>query len=113
MNDFDLKGGADAAWALVTDANQYIVRTAPWALAKEARDDELDDVLASLARCLYRLAVLAAPFIPGKAEALWRALGRTDALDAGAWNGLATPPVAGDRTTKPPVLFPKPELIPQ
>jgi methionyl-tRNA synthetase len=113
MDDFDLKGGADAAWALVTDANQYIVRTAPWALAKEARDDELDDVLASLARCLYRLAVLAAPFIPGKAEALWRALGRTDALDAGAWNGLATPPVAGDRTTKPPVLFPKPELIPQ
>jgi methionyl-tRNA synthetase len=113
MDAFDLKGGSDAAWALVTEANQYIVRTAPWTLAKEARDDELDHVLASLARCLYRLTVLAAPFIPGKAETLWRALGRTDALDAGAWNGLPTPPVAGDQTTRPPVLFPKPELIPE
>jgi len=113
MEGFDLKGGGDAAWALVTEANQYIVRTAPWALAKEGQEEQLDDVLASLARCLYRLAVLAAPFIPGKSDVLWRALGRTNALDAAAWNGLATPPVAGDHTTRPPVLFPKPEAVPE
>jgi methionyl-tRNA synthetase len=111
MDAFDVKGGADAAWALVTDANQYIVRTAPWTLAKEGNEGQLDEVLASLARCLYRLSVLAEPFIPGKAETLWRALGRRDALDAAAWNGLGTPPVAGDRTTKPPILFPKPEPV--
>ena len=43
-------------------------RSAPWALAKAGREAELDAALAALARALYRLAVLASPFIPGKAQ---------------------------------------------
>ena len=109
MDRFDVRGGAEAAWALVTDANQYIVRTAPWTLAKEGKEAELDQALASLARCLYRLAVLSAPFMPGKAALLWRALGRAGQPEGASWDSLATPPVSGDRTSKPPVLFPKPE----
>ncbi|MEO8200979.1 MAG: methionine--tRNA ligase, partial [Gemmatimonadota bacterium] len=34
MEALDLRAGIDAAWALVTAANQYIVQTAPWNLAK-------------------------------------------------------------------------------
>ena len=38
MDSLDLRGGADAAWSLVTAANQFIVQTAPWTLAKQGKD---------------------------------------------------------------------------
>jgi methionyl-tRNA synthetase len=112
MDRFDVRGGADAAWSLVTEANQYIVRTAPWALAKEGKEAELDRAMASLARCLYRLAVLAAPFLPGKCALLYASLGRAGRPEAAGWSTLTAPPVAGDRTSRAPVLFPKPEAGP-
>jgi len=108
LDRFEIKGAAEATWRLVTEANQYIVQTAPWALAKAGQDSDLDRALASLARCLYRLTVLAAPFVPGKAQTLWKALGCSGAPDAAAWRGLAAPPVEGIATRPPGVLFPKP-----
>ena len=108
MDRFDLRTGADAAWSLVSTANHYIVQTEPWALAKAKRDADLDAVLAALCRCLYRLTVMSAPFMPGKALELWSALGQTGEITAESWNQLGTPPVQGVKTTKPPVLFPKP-----
>jgi len=110
MDAFDVRQGADAAWGLVTEANQYIVKTAPWALAKAGHEAELDRALASLARCLYRLTVMAAPFLPEKCAVLWHALGKPGRPEGPLWNSLASPPVQGDRTSKPPVLFPKPEV---
>jgi methionyl-tRNA synthetase len=107
MDALDLRGGADAAWALVTAANQFIVQTAPWTLAKQQRDAELDQALAALARCLTRLAVLIQPFMPGKAEDLWRHLGQ-DASLSGAWRLAETPRTTGLAVRKPDGLFPKP-----
>jgi methionyl-tRNA synthetase len=112
MDRLDLQGGAAAAWSLVTTANQYIVQTAPWALAKAGREEELDAVLASLARCLYRLAIMATPFLPTKAGELWQALGLATPQTTGTWASTGAPPVAGCRTTRPPVLFPKPSVEP-
>jgi len=109
MDAFDVRRGAEAAWGLVTDANQYIVKTAPWALAKAEQEAELDRALASLARCLYRLTVMSAPFLPDKSAVLWQALGKPGRPEGALWDSLASPPVQGDRTSKPPVLFPKPE----
>jgi methionyl-tRNA synthetase len=108
MDRLDLKSGAEAAWSLVTAANQYIVQTEPWALAKQKHDAELDQVLGALTRCLYRLAVLSAPFMPGKASELWSALGQAGEITADAWTRLPDPALGGVKTTKPPVLFPKP-----
>ena len=113
MDALDLKGGADLVWGLVTRANQYIVETAPWALAKAGRDAELDAVLASLARCLYRLTVLSTPFLPGKAAAIWGALGQSGSPGASSWEALQSPPLAGATITKPPILFPKPLVAPE
>ena len=111
MDTLDLRGGAEAAWTLVGTANLYIQQIAPWALAKAGKEAELDAVLAALARALYRLAVMAAPFTPGKAQLLWQSLGlRAEAL-GGGWPGLAQPPVTGLSTTKPEVLFPKPHTV--
>jgi methionyl-tRNA synthetase len=108
MDRLDLRAGADAAWVLVSAANLYIQRSAPWALAKEGRTGELDAVLAALERTLWRLAVLTTPFMPGKAQLIWAALGCGGNAAAAPWAALRAPPTAG-RTVKPPgVLFPKP-----
>ena len=111
MDRFDVRGAGDAAWALVAEANQYIVQTAPWALAKEGRDAQLDDALSALARCLFRLAILASPFMPERSLVLWQALGRSGSPGECDWGALVEPKVAGDKTLRPPVLFPKPEAI--
>jgi methionyl-tRNA synthetase len=108
MDRNDLRGGAEAAWELVSEANLYIQQTAPWTLAKEGREDELDAALAALAACLYRLAVLVTPFVPGKAQTLWQALGQRGDSTTAQWTSLEAPPVAGTLTRKPEVLFPKP-----
>jgi methionyl-tRNA synthetase len=92
----------------VNGANQYIVQKEPWALAKAGKDAELDEVLAALARCLYRVTVLVEPFIPEKARELWRGLGQSDAISAASFESLGSPPIHGVRTEKPPILFPKP-----
>jgi methionyl-tRNA synthetase len=110
MDAYDLRGGAEAAWELVATANLYIQQVAPWKLAKEGRDAELDVALAALARALYRLAVLAEPFIPAKAASIREALGVPEAKGA-AWDTLATPPVGAAVTSRPEVLFPKPSSV--
>ncbi|HUF36784.1 MAG TPA: methionine--tRNA ligase [Gemmatimonadales bacterium] len=111
MDSLDLRAGAEAAWELVGTANHYIQQTAPWKLAKEGRDAELDTALAGLARALYRLAVLAGPFIPGKAQAVWDGLGLPGLAAEADWSSLAAPPVGGVATTRPEVLFPKPPSV--
>ena len=108
MDRLNLRGGAEAVFGLVGEANHYVQQAAPWTLAKQGRETDLDEVLASLARCLYRLAVLASPFIPGKAQSLWRTLGSLGEIGPAQWASLEAPPVAGMATTKPEVLFPKP-----
>jgi methionyl-tRNA synthetase len=96
-------------WRTVTRANEYVQLTAPFKLAKEPeRADELDAVLASLVRRLARQAVVLGPFMPGKAQELWEAVGgpgdvlaqrlaNLDALDAGGWR------------VRKAALFPRPE----
>jgi methionyl-tRNA synthetase len=99
------------AMASVTRGNEYVQTMQPWKIAK--RDDEdgrlaLDHVLSVLLRQLARQAVLLAPFMPNKAQAVWEQIGapgtvaeqrndRLDALDAAGWT-----------VRKGESLFPKP-----
>ncbi len=108
MDRLDLRGGAEAAWELVAAANLYIQRTAPWTLAKEGRDAELDIALSALGRTLWRLAVLTTPFVPGKAQAIWAALGCGGNAATARWPALETPPTPGLAVRPPGALFPKP-----
>ena len=107
MDAVDLKGAAELVSKLVSEANSYIVATAPWTLAKEAREAELDTALAALARCLLRLSVMASPFMPAKAQTLWSALGQAGTPET-AWRLALQPDLAGVRIAKPDNLFPKP-----
>jgi methionyl-tRNA synthetase len=107
MNAIDLKGGAEEISSLVSHANGYIVTTAPWVLAKSGDDLSLDAALGALARCLMRLSVMASPFMPAKAQALWTALGQDGSPETG-WARAELPDIAGATVVKPANLFPKP-----
>ncbi len=110
MDALLLHRAAQTAWELVFEANGYVDRRAPWAQAKAGDAAGLDETLGALARCLARLAVLTAPFIPGAAARLWTALGLGDGTEVQeAWTQAHTPSVTGRTSTKIPPLFPKPE----
>jgi methionyl-tRNA synthetase len=95
--------------ATVRDTNEFIQRTQPWALAKDpARRDELAAVLATLIRSIARQTVLLAPIIPGKAAALWHALGSRGTIQDVRLEALAALDVTGWAVTKGDPLFPKP-----
>lgn len=110
MDALELRGGAEAAWDLVTAANQYIVQTAPWNLAKTGDLQELDQVLGSLARCLERLAIMAFPFMPERMALLWGSLGNSLPLDQVRWKRVQHPAPDGQVVRKPDNLFPKPPV---
>jgi methionyl-tRNA synthetase len=111
MDAIDLRGGAEATWTLVSAANLFVQQTAPWSLAKAGKDKELDEVLSALARALCRLAVMASPFIPGKAQTLWKDLGMEGEVSAALWGAARNPAVAGRTVGKASILFPKPANV--
>ena len=108
MDAQDLQEGAALVIELASRANRYVEETAPWKLAKAQRDAELDVVLASLVRTVARLAVLSAPFIPQKAEAIWSGLGVARTWRDVRLSDFANLSVTGQRVSNPPPLFPKP-----
>jgi methionyl-tRNA synthetase len=111
MEALDLRGGIEATWTLVSAANLFVQQTAPWALAKAGKDEELDRALSALARTLARLAAMASPFIPGKAQSVWTMLGLEGEVGSQTWSVVEQPSVSG-RTVRPPeVLFPKPATV--
>jgi methionyl-tRNA synthetase len=111
MDALDLRSGAEAAWILVSAANLFVQQTAPWALAKAGKEDELDHTLAALARALGRLAVMITPFVPGKAQVLWEMLGLDGQVSETSWGAAEQPPVAGRQVQRSELLFPKPASV--
>jgi len=91
-------------WALVSNVNGFLVRWAPWSLAKTAENfgasgeglesrRKLETILYSSAEALRVIAILAAPIIPDGARKIWKLLGQpglveAQALDSLAWDGL-------------------------
>lgn len=108
MDGLLLHRGAAAAWELVSEANAYVERQAPWAQAKSGDAAALDATLAALARALARLAAAVGPFVPAAAAALWSGLGLPgDPASRAAWNLASAPRIAAASTHKIPPLFPK------
>ncbi|MBV9774195.1 MAG: methionine--tRNA ligase [Gemmatimonadetes bacterium] len=104
-----LHEGAAAAYELVSAANAFVQETAPWKLAKDPeRAAELDGVLASMVRALAVAAVLFAPFMPSKTEALWQRLGSGSAMPP--LEELEALTVDGWKVGAGEVLFPRPDL---
>lgn len=98
-----------SVWLTVARGNEYVDRQAPWKLAKDpAQRVALEHVLATLVRQLVRQAVYLAPFMPERAEELWRQLGGPGSVHGqrlGA--GAAAPDPTGWRVVRGAALFPK------
>jgi len=102
----DLTGALEAIWLRVRRLNRYVEEQAPWVLAKdEARADELDRVLVSLAEGLRVLAVVLHPWIPASSEKLLATLGAPE-LDLDGARLTAGRLGAVDKLEP---LFPKPK----
>ncbi len=74
----ELTQALDAIWTRVRRLNRYVEEQAPWQLAKQGADSELDVVLGSLVDGLHRVSVLLHPYLPGATGRLFAALGVSD-----------------------------------
>jgi methionyl-tRNA synthetase len=94
----------EATWLIVRDANAYIDRKKPWALAKDpANRDQLVGVLATCCEALRWAALMVAPAMPVAAREILRQLGREQ--DDGTWpDGWGWP---GGVLTEPKPVFPR------
>jgi methionyl-tRNA synthetase len=108
-NGWLLHDGLAAVARMTARANEYTQASAPWTVAKDVtRSAELDVILASLIRRLARQAVLLAPFMPTKADELWKQLGGTGSVHAQRYHALENISVTGWRVAKGEGLFPRP-----
>jgi methionyl-tRNA synthetase len=106
----------ERAWGRIRGANKEIEEHAPWRLAKDvARRDELERLMYRLLSTLRSAALLLAPVMPSKAQAIWSALRIEGDLAATGGDAMthrraielwrASPSHAGVRAAAP--LFPK------
>jgi methionyl-tRNA synthetase len=103
-----LHQGIAAAMDLVSMANGFIERQAPWTLAKDpAGGPELDATLASLARSLLVSATLLHPFMPAKMAELTDRLGLNEVPTIEESLDLK---LAGRTVRRGDPLFPRPDL---
>ena len=105
-----LQAALESIWSLVTRANQYVDRTAPFKLAKDpAQAGRLDEVLYNLVEVCRVLAVLLWPFLPTTAGRICAQLalpGEPKEVAAAQWGGLP----AGHAIGEPAPLFPRKDL---
>ena len=105
---FILHEALQAVWRTVARANEYVDRQAPWKLARDPqRTADLGEVLAALVRALIRHAVYLSPFMPSKAEELWRQLGGTGEAGGQRFETVGAMDPVGWTVARGQPLFPK------
>lgn len=90
MDELAFSDALGVVWALITAANVYIEKQAPWSLAKKGETEQLAMVMASLYEVLESVAELIVPFMPETAAKIIVQLNPD-----------------GDRVNKGDVLFPR------
>ena len=109
MDRLALDHACQVVFRLVDATNEYIASSEPWALAKQGRNDELDEVLWTAIEGLRVAVVLLSPVMPGSAETILTRLGAPVAragdlrLDVDA----VIQPSGHRRVTRGDVLWPR------
>lgn len=113
MDELAFHRALAAIWDLVRAANKYVDASAPWTLAREKRDDRLDEVLYNLCEALRIVGVWTAPFLPERATELLDRVGVPAELrtvpSTAEWGRLP----AGGRTRVGDPLFPRLDQAPK
>ena len=87
---FRFRRAAEQLVANAVLANVFVDRLAPWSLQK-SDPERAASALATLCDWLALIARWMAPFLPGKAQALWAMLGQTGPVHAAGWPELPRP----------------------
>jgi methionyl-tRNA synthetase len=75
MESFEFAKAIEAVFALVDQANKYINDERPWALFKEGKKKEGEQVLYTVLEILRRTALKLYPITPGLSAGIWNQLG--------------------------------------
>ena len=107
VNGMRIDRGLSDVAGVVREANRYVEKRQPWALAKAGKTEELGTVLYCAAEMLRIVSGLLYPVMPGKMTELRLALGLSDAPpdfgNLSVWGQLQ----AGDEVGDMRVLFPR------
>jgi methionyl-tRNA synthetase len=105
----DFRAGLEAIWAFLSTVNRFVDQAAPWSLAKNGKDNELDEVLYSAAEAIRLAALLVAPVMPDSADEIERQLGfqnwQRRWSQASEWGVIP----GGQQIAQPAPLFPRAE----
>jgi methionyl-tRNA synthetase len=85
FDEFGFSRGLDALWGLLSEVDRYIVKKAPWKLARAEGEEarrELDETLYTSAEVLRIATALLAPVLPDSAPKIWEQLGMPGELAA-------------------------------
>jgi methionyl-tRNA synthetase len=114
FDNFEFSRGLEAVWGLLSAVDKFIVRQAPWKLARqpEARP-QLEAALYTAAEALRIATVLLYPVLPESTVKIWAQLNLPDALpdvqlSTLAWGQLP----AGLRIGEVAAVFPRVEMKP-
>jgi methionyl-tRNA synthetase len=80
VGKLEFQRAIEAIFALVDQTNKYIADEKPWALFKEGKQKEGEQVLFTALEILRRVAISLYPFTPKLAEKIWHQLGYPDAI---------------------------------
>jgi methionyl-tRNA synthetase len=113
---FEFSKGIEAVWGLISEVDRFIVRQAPWKLARqsgEAAAAQLSATLYTAAEALRVATALLGPVLPQSAPKIWAQLGMAEPLESVrfatlGWGGL---PV-GQKIGEVAGVFPRIELKP-
>ncbi len=106
--------GLEGVWALISAVDKFIVRQAPWKLARQPGEDarrQLNTTLYTAVEALRVATALLSPVLPQSAPKIWAQLGMPEPLDAvrfssAKWGGLP----AGQKIGEIAAVFPRIEV---
>ncbi len=108
MERYDMPMALSAIFEVVSSANRYIDKTAPWALAKdEANRPRLARVMYNLGEALRHIAILLNPFMPEASDKMLSALSLTSQEKSGSYEGISEKLPANFTVKQIPALFPR------
>lgn len=109
FNELSFRDVLTEIWKLINKANKYIDTRAPWALAREEKQDELRATMYTLAETIRIVALLISPFMPETAGKILAQLGIEKKIEESSWDDVANWAAIKPATllTKEKPLFPR------
>ena len=114
FDTFEFSKGLERIWFLISRVDSYIVRQAPWKLAKQPEaQSQLDVTLYTAAEALRIATALLYPVMPQSTPKIWAQLGIKEPIESVRFANLSWGQLAhGQKIGEVSAVFPRLELKP-